>query len=127
MVKMKSLTKYDMDYIVGGFRANWRNPETKKYEPYPFTPEKLAFLNAILVEETDHVLYMDNHGVNIHLCTYRENLDGSLLGFLWGASSEEQFFGDDYFSDDIVGPFEVNRKEIRAYEYSKADGSRWQG
>lgn len=124
---MEKLNKYDMEYIAGcGSTPYWRNPETKKYEPRPFPEGRKAFLDGLLVEDPDHLLYMDNHGVNIHLCTYRETEDGPLLGFLWGASSEECFYGLDYFSERSVGPFEVKEKKIIAYEYSRADGTDWQ-
>lgn len=121
---MNKLDKREMEYVTG-CTPHWRNPETKKYEPYPFSNERKAFLDSLLVEESDHVLYMDNHGVNIHLCSYRETADGPLLGFLWGAGSEECFYGTDYFNERELG-FEVTRKPVTTYEYRRADGSDWQ-
>ena len=124
---MRKLDKYEMDYLVGcGASVTWRNPVTKVYENYPFTQEQIEFLDGLHLVDTDHLLYMDNHGVNIHLCAFRETAKSPLVGFLWAAGSEERFFGDDYFSEDEVGPFEVSQKEVRAYEYNKTDGSRWQ-
>ena len=124
---MRKLTNEEMDYLVScGASVYWRNPKTKAYEPFPFTKEQLEFLDSLYLEDTDHLLYRDSHGVNIHLCAFREKEGSPLLGFLYASSSEEQFFGTDYFSEDQVGPFEVIQKEVKAYEYSKADGSRWQ-
>lgn len=125
---MQALDKWDMQYIVAcGALVSWRNPTTKTWEPYPFKQERLAFLDSLLIDDDSHLLYRDNHGVNIHLCAYREVEGGPLLGFLWASSSEESFYGTDYFNEKDVGPFEVTCKEIVAYEYQKADGSSWRG
>lgn len=114
---MRKLTNEEMYYLVSGGSIASSERLTK---------EQLTFLDSLLLTETDHLLYMDNHGVNIHLCAFREKAGSPLVAFLWGSSSEEQFFGDDYFSEDEVGPFEVSQKEVKAYEYEKTDGSNWQ-
>ena len=122
---MEKLNKYEMSYLESQHIPRWRNPETKKYEEYPLTPERIALLDSFIVIEEDHFLEMDNHGLNIHLFAYRETQDGPLLGFLFAQSSEETFYGNDYFGEKDLGPFEVNRKEVMTYEYSKKDSSNW--
>ncbi len=123
---MISLNKWDMEYLAGGGDdPMWRNPQTKKREPYPFPEGRKELLDSFIVEEDGHFLEMDSHGVNIHLFAYRETKDGPLLGFLWGSSSEESFYGEDYFSQKDLGPFEVTRKEVKTYEYSRTDRSMW--
>lgn len=120
------LNKYQMEYIaMCGATPHWRNPETKKYEAYPFPNGELDQVNSLFVEEADHFLYMDNHGMNINLATYRETEDGPLLGFLWASGSEECFFGDDYFSDREL-EFQVECKTVTTYEYRRTDGEPFQ-
>lgn len=123
---MEKLDKYDMDYIVScGARVTWYNHSTNRYEEYPFTTERKAFLDSLRVEDDSHFLYTDKHGVEIRLCAYRETKDGPLLGFLWAAAPEERFF--DYWVDpSVIGPFEITQKEIKAYSYSRADGANWE-
>lgn len=124
---MRKLKNEEMDYIVScGATVYWHHPKTKAFEPYPFTQEQLKFLDSLYVEDIGHLLYRDNHGVNIMLCVLRETAKSPLVGFLYASSSEEQFFGEDYFREDEIGPFEVSEKEVVAYEYTKSDGSCWQ-
>ena len=122
---MHKLNKYEREYLVVGDALYWRNPKTRIYEAYPWVDERKALLDSFIPVD-NHLLYMDHHGVNIHLCAYREVADGPILGFLWAASAEECFYGFDYFGEKEMGPFEVTRKEIVTYEYQKIDGSGWE-
>lgn len=122
---MEKLNKYEMSYLESQHLPRWKNPETKKREDYPLTTERQAFLDSFMVVEEGHFLEMDNHGQNIHLFAYRETKDGPLLGFLYAQSSEETFYGDDYFGEKDLGPFEINRREVVTFEYSKKDSSHW--
>lgn len=121
---MIKLDKWEKEYVTGHI-PHWRNPITKHYEKYPIPPERKAVLDSLIVTDSDHLLYMDSHGVNINLCAFKETESGPLLGFLYGTTSEETIF-DYWANDEIAGPFEIKRKEIVAWEYSKADGSRWE-
>ena len=118
------LSKEDMAFLAGG---NWplRFQKGQGYVEFQPAPGREETLNSLLVVESSFFVEMDNHGVNVHVFCYRETKDGPVLGFLWGQSSEDAFYGDDWFGERDLGPFLVNCKMVQTYEYARADGRRF--
>lgn len=59
---------------------------------------------------------MDNHGVMVCVCVFKERDKDQLYGFRWGYNSEEHYF-------DYEEVFEVASKQKTITVFTHADGS----
>ena len=121
---MIPLNAQDMEYLQS---HKWpmsvmRGAPDFKHTKFIPDPARAKVLDAFLCQDYGFFVEMDNHGVNISVFVYRETKDGPLLGFLVGSSSEECFYGTDYFDPKTLGPFEVQPEERRVTVYARADG-----
>lgn len=63
----------------------------------------------------EDILFMDSHGLNRMLVVLEHKRNKNLYGFVYDASSEENFF-------DYPEIFEVEAKQITKIQYSRKDG-----
>ena len=106
-------------------------------EPYRYdkwmtklTDERKKELDERFNLVDDVFLEMDSHGVNQHLCVFKDKIDGNLYAFQYGTSSEEAFYSEwsDLEGDDRLSKnrpiFEVDQTTRTVVDYVHPEGEK---